>query len=476
MIEPEVVGFLKYVKRFPPVWSDETLREEIRKHNQDKQHCIVVLDDDPTGTQTVHDVWVVTDWKVETLRRALAEGDPALYILTNSRSMTLPEAEGINRKIASNLVEAAWEERRPLTVVSRSDSTLRGHYPGEVNALNEALVDEVLYPIAGICIIPFFLEGGRYTAEDVHWVLEGEMLTPVAQTAYARDSIFGYSHSHLPSWVEEKTVGRVPASTVISITIDHLREGGPDQVEEILLGVEEGGVVIINALDYRDLEVFVMGTLQAERAGKRFLYRTAASFVKVAAGIEDKALLTREELIDEENEGGGLVIFGSHVPKSNAQLQALKDVQGLEAMELPVREVLQEGEREGVIKALSSFTNLTLGEGKDAVIYTSRAVILGLDDESTLNVGQQVSDALIEVVQGLEVEPKYVIAKGGITSSDVATKGLNIRAARVLGQIYPGVPVWQMSQESRWPGRAYVVFPGNVGDEDTVAEIVRMLQ
>jgi uncharacterized protein YgbK (DUF1537 family) len=247
-------------------------------------------------------------------------------------------------------------------------------------------------------------------------------------------------------------------------------------VEEILLGVEEGGVVIVNAMDYRDLEVFVVGAMQAERAGKRFLYRTAASFMKVAAGIEDRLLLAREELIDEGGAGGGLIIFGSHVPKSNAQLQVLRDVEGLEAVELSVRDVLREGERERVIKRLREVVNSRIGEGVDTVIYTSRSVVLGLDDESTLHVGKQVSAALVEVVQGVEVAPKYIIAKGGITSSEVATKGLNIRAARVLGQVFPGVPVWQTGPESRWSGLSYVVFPGNVGEEDTVAEIVRMLK
>jgi uncharacterized protein YgbK (DUF1537 family) len=242
------------------------------------------------------------------------------------------------------------------------------------------------------------------------------------------------------------------------------------------MGVEEGRVVIVNALEYRDLEVFVVGSMQAEREGKRFLFRTAASFVKVSAGIDDKPLLTRAELIEEDHEGGGLVVFGSHVPKSRSQLEAIMKVEGVEAIELSVRDVLKDGEREATIGRLGSFVNTSIGDGKDTVIYTSREVVLGLDAETTLDVGKQVSSALVEVIRGIEIQPKYVIAKGGITSSDVATKGLDIRAARVLGQVFPGVPVWQTGQDSRWPGLAYVVFPGNVGDDDTVAEIVRMLR
>lgn len=476
MSEPGPVDFTSYSSRFPPVWPEGSLRRQIAQQLRENQHCIVALDDDPTGTQTVHDIWVVTDWGVDTIRAALVDGEPALHILTNSRSLTLPEAQSLNKKIAANLVEAAWRARRPITVVSRSDSTLRGHYPGEVNALTEALVEEILYPISGVCIIPFFPEGGRYTAQDVHWVLEEERLIPVGQTPYARDSVFGYLHSHLPSWVEEKTVGRVPVSSVTSVTLEHLRRGGPDQVYEILMGVKEGGVVIVNALDYRDLEVFVVGSMQAEKEGKRFLFRTAASFVKVAAGIEDKALLIREELVGAGKDSGGLIIFGSHVPKSNAQLGTLRSVEGVEAIELPVRDVLQGGERQDVIEGACSFLDGALGKGKDSVLYTSRKVVLGLDSEATLDIGKQVSSALVQVIRGMKVRPKYVIAKGGITSSDVATKALDIRAARVLGQVYPGVPVWKMGEESRWPGLSYVVFPGNVGEVETVAEIVKMLR
>ena len=476
MSEPGPVDCTTYLSRFPPVWTEDSLRRQIARQLRENRHCIVALDDDPTGTQTVHDIWVVTDWEVDTIQAALVDGEPALYILTNSRSLTLPEAQSINKEVATNLIDAARRARRPISVVSRSDSTLRGHYPGEVIALGQALIEEALYPVAGVCIIPFFPEGGRFTAEDVHWVREDDQLIPAAQTPYARDSVFGYVHSHLPSWVEEKTVGRVPVSNVTSVTLGHLRRGGPDQVCEILMGVKEGGVVIVNALDYRDLEVFVVGSMQAEREGKKFLFRTAASFVKVAAGIEDKALLLREELVEDEKGAGGLIVFGSHVPKSNAQLEALRSVEGVETIELPVRDVLLEEERQNVIERACSFINGMLAKSMDSVIYTSREVVLGLDSDATLDVGKQVSSALVEVIQRVEVQPRYVIAKGGITSSDVATKALGIRAARVLGQVYPGVPAWKMGEESRWPGLAYVVFPGNVGEAETVAEIVKMLR
>jgi uncharacterized protein YgbK (DUF1537 family) len=87
-----------------------------------------------------------------------------------------------------------------------------------------------------------------------------------------------------------------------------------------------------------------------------------------------------------------------------------------------------------------------------------------------------VSDALISLVQHLAVAPRYLIAKGGITSSDIATQGLGVRRALVLGQALPGVPVWQLGVEARFPGLGYVVFPGNVGADTALAELIAALR
>jgi len=92
-----------------------------------------------------------------------------------------------------------------------------------------------------------------------------------------------------------------------------------------------------------------------------------------------------------------------------------------------------------------------------------------------LDIGRRVSDALIAIVQGLAVTPRYLIAKGGITSSDTATHGLGVRRAVVLGQAIPGVPVWQLGAESKYPGLGYVVFPGNVGADTALADLVARL-
>ena len=343
MTEPQPVFKEELFRGLPPLWPDTTLRKQIHAHNNQAQRCIVALDDDPTGTQTMHDIWVLTRWGVSDLHAALSDGETALYILTNSRSMPLADAQQVNREIADNLAQASRSARRQLTVVSRSDSTLRGHFPGEVDALGQALAQAQGAEFDGVCIIPFFPEGGRFTIGNIHWVEEGERLIPAAQTPYARDSVFGYQHSRLPEWVEEKTAGRLKASQVHTISLETLRLHGPNTVVEQLRNVRHGAIVTVNAAHDRDLEVFVAGLLQVEAEGMRFLFRTAASFVKVASGLADKPLLSAEELVGGH---GGLIVFGSYVPKSTAQLAALRSQEGVEAVELEVAQVLEGSQRQ----------------------------------------------------------------------------------------------------------------------------------
>jgi uncharacterized protein YgbK (DUF1537 family) len=103
---------------------------------------------------------------------------------------------------------------------------------------------------------------------------------------------------------------------------------------------------------------------------------------------------------------------------------------------------------------------------------TSRELITSDDPAESLRIGESISTALVELVQTLQVKPAWLIAKGGITSSDVATKALGIRRAEVLGQILPGVPVWSADAGSKFPDLPYIVFPGNVGTANSLREAV----
>jgi uncharacterized protein YgbK (DUF1537 family) len=459
-----------FLASLPDEWPDELL-PAIQVQVKASRRKVVVLDDDPTGTQTVHSIPVLTKWSVETLYAELKNDLPAFYVLTNSRSLPLAQAEAMNTEIGRNLVDAGRQASREFVVVSRSDSTLRGHFPGEVRALAETLGQD----FDAWLIIPFFLEGGRYTIGDVHYVAEGEWLVPAGETEFARDAAFGYRASNLRHWVEEKTAGRVPADAVASISLADMRCGGPEQVARRFAELTTGSVCIVNVASYRDMEVFVQGLLSAEARGQRFLYRTAASFVRVRAGLAPRSLLTRVDL-NLPDSGGGLVVVGSYVPRTTGQVNALLAQPGMVSLEIHVEALLDDKLRDNEIARVAGQADRALRQGEDVVVYTSRQLVTGPDAESSLSIGQCISDGLVALVQALSTRPRYLVAKGGITSSDVATHGLGVKRSLVLGQILPGVPVWQLGPESRFPGLAYVVFPGNVGGPQALAEIVSALK
>ena len=188
---------------------------------------VVVLDDDPTGVQTVHDVSVYTDWEPETFSDGFEEDSRMFFILTNSRGMTAPQTEEAHKKIADGIMKASRKYQKDFILISRSDSTLRGHYPLETEVLREELEAGGQPVFDGEIIYPFFKEGGRYTLNKVHYVKEGDWLVPAGMTEFAKDKSFGYVASDLTEWCEEKTYGKYPADGVVWISITDLRLQNP---------------------------------------------------------------------------------------------------------------------------------------------------------------------------------------------------------------------------------------------------------
>ena len=470
------VPFDLLLASLPNEWPERGLADAIERQVATARTKVIVLDDDPTGTQTVHDVLVVTDWSEATLLSALQRDETAVFVLTNSRSVPLSQAQAMNRQIARNLSAAARRLGCEIEVISRSDSTMRGHFPGEVDALRDELELGLGLRYDGYIIIPSLLEAGRYTVNNVHWVKDGDWAVPAGETQFARDASFGYRSSDLRNWVAEKTNGAVSAEAVVPVTHADIREGGPQQVARVLANVKNRGVAIVNIASYQDMAVFVAGLLQAEAQGKRYVLRSAASFVRVRGGVSQQPLLTAGRLYGKAAPpGGGLIVAGSYVQKSTEQLNTLLALPGVAAVELHVQRVLQQATRSAEIGRVCEQMNRLLPQ-QDVVVMTGRELVTGAGTDESLQIGSAVSSALVAVVRGLTASPRFIVAKGGITSSDVATKGLDIKQALVLGQIAPAVPVWRPAAGSRFPGVPYVVFPGNVGDADTLAEVVLALR
>ena len=434
----------------------------------------IVLDDDPTGTQTVHDIPVLTTWDRPALRAEFERGSHAFYILTNSRAMNRAQTEATHREIAQNVFAEAARAKREYLLLSRSDSTLRGHYPLETQTLRETLEGLGHKAFDGEIICPFFLEGNRFTCENVHYLVENNVLLPVGQSEFAKDSTFGYTFSSLPAYVEEKTEGAVKANQVVTIPLALLRNGDVEGVAEILNSLQGYRRIVVNAIDYGDLMVFVTALWTTVAAGKQWMFRTAASLVRVMIGCEPKPLLTGADICDANNGAGGLIIVGSHTAKTTQQLGGLVNTCNVNTIAFHTGLVSQPDLFEDEIRRVTALADQSIAEGKDTVILTKRTLQRPKDGdaEAALKLSTDISQGLTRIVAGLESRPRFVIAKGGITSSDVATCGLGIKRAMVLGQILPGIPVWHAGAESRFPGMNYIIFPGNVGEAGTLAEIV----
>jgi uncharacterized protein YgbK (DUF1537 family) len=300
------------------------------------------------------------------------------------------------------------------------------------------------------------------------------LLVPVSGTEFAGDAVFGFRNADLKLYIEEKSGGKYNASDVTPVSLETLRSQNLPAIEEILLRVEGFRKVIVNALCYEDLMVFVMALLEAERKGKRFIFRTAAAFVKVYGFIATKPVLTMQQLGTLSGAGAGvLVIVGSHTQKTSRQLSHLLEREEITAIEVYVDALLASPavcQRE--IEDKLRLTETALVAGKNPVLFTSRTLVTAAGGkEENLVISNTVSSSLTEIVRRLSIRPRCLISKGGITSSDIVAKGLKIGKARVVGQALSGVPVILAGDQSKWPGLPVVIFPGNVGDDEALWEV-----
>ena len=448
--------------------------ERLKTFNQK----IFVLDDDPTGVQTVHGVSVYTDWEEDSIASAFQEDGQLVYILTNSRAFQSQETAHVHQLIAQRIAAAAKTAGKAYLVISRSDSTLRGHYPLETDVLKKTLEAHEPDRFDGELIVPFFPEGGRYTINNIHYVKEGQQLVPAGETEFARDLTFAYQASHLGEWCEEKTDGKFQASQMIYLSLDDIRNERDGKLANMLTQAQSFNKIIVNAVEYTDLKIVAIALLQAMDQGKHFLFRTAAALPKILGGIPDQPLLTKSDLIPSAQTHGGLILIGSHVKKTSRQLDELKTSgKPFKFIEFNQHRVMEDGGLEDEAENVRLTAEKAIESGSTAVLFTRRErfELPDADREAQLRISVRISDALASIVARLTVRPGFLITKGGITSSDVGTKSLRVKRATVMGQIRPGIPVWMTGDESKYPQLPLVIFPGNVGEVETLKEIAEEL-
>ncbi|KRH95551.1 MULTISPECIES: four-carbon acid sugar kinase family protein [Cylindrospermopsis] len=435
-----------------------------------KRLKIIVLDDDPTGSQTVHSCLLLMQWDVETLRLGLQDHAPIFFVLTNTRSLTPEAADKTTREVCHNLKIALAEENvADFLVVSRSDSTLRGHYPIETD-----VIAEELGPFDAHFLIPAFFEGGRITRDAIHYLIVDGIPTPVHETEFARDSVFGYNYSYLPKYVEEKTQGRIPESAVTKFTLEDMRQGSLSR----LLTLHNNQCGVVDGETQEDLNMFARDILTAATQGKRFLFRSAASILTALANLPPQPIAPENMARYVRGGKPGAVIVGSHVKKTTQQLESLLKIPQTVGIEVNVAKLLYESVNESgeLLKEILEQVEQVHHADKIPVVFTSRQELTFPDVKTRLDFGLRVSALLMDIVRGLPRDIGFLISKGGITSNDVLSTGLALTSARLLGQILPGCSmVITPSDHPHFPNLPLVLFPGNVGNVDGLATICQRL-
>ncbi|KXS32303.1 MAG: Fructose-bisphosphate aldolase [Candidatus Gallionella acididurans] len=427
---------------------------------------IIVLDDDPTGSQTVHGCLLLTRWDQDTLREAILDSSPLFFVLTNTRGMAAGPAADITREVCHNLklalagLKQGGRDINPI-LVSRSDSTLRGHYPVETD-----VIAMELGAFDAHFLVPAFFEGGRITRDSVHYLVVDGRETPVHETEFARDSVFGYRHSYLPDYVEEKTAGRIRAVEVERFLLRDVRGDSMPR----LMGLRGNACCVVDAETQDDLDHFAGQLRLAARQGKHFLFRSAASLLTALAGLPKQPVAPQDMAKYVRGGRPGAVIVGSHVRKTTAQLERLLKMPGVVPIEVNVEQL--PANRGPLLAQITRQCAEIHAAGNTPVVFTSRLEKVFPDQATRLAFGDMVSAFLMDVVRNFPKSLGFLVSKGGITSNDVLSSGLALRTSRVVGQILPGCSVVCCpGDHPSFPDLPVVIFPGNVGDDQALATV-----
>ncbi|MGH8000762.1 MAG: four-carbon acid sugar kinase family protein, partial [Brasilonema sp.] len=286
-------------------------------------------------------------------------------------------------------------------------------------------------------------------------------------------SVFGYHHSYLPDYVEEKTKGCIPSTNVERFLLHDIRSGSLER----LMKLQGNQCVVVDGETQADLDSFAKDILTAAESGKRFLFRSAASILTSLAGLEPQPIAAEDMAAYKPTAKPGVVVVGSHVKKTTQQLEQLlqeSEVVGIEIDVTQLRDAPQQRDTL-LVEALQQVKDVHQ-TGKTPVVYTSRQELTFENVQQRLDFGIAVSSLLMDIVKGLPTDIGFLISKGGITSNDVLSTGLNLRSARLLGQILAGCSIVRTPAEHPlFPNLPVVLFPGNVGDAQGLVTVYRRL-
>ncbi len=444
----------------------------------------IIIDDDPTGSQTVHDCILILKWDYHTLLKGLRSQSNLLFILANTRALSEQDAikrlEEICLSLNNVFNDLGWS-KHDYMVISRGDSTLRGH-----NFLEPDIINKLLGPFDATFHIPAFLEANRITINGKHFVNN----IPVDQTIFAKDEIFGFKTNDVRKLIYDKCNQAINIDQIQNISLKEIESLEIDKKNKAYKFIEDlnnNVHVIVDIANYSHLNnfTFVVKHLQKQ---KRFLFRTAASFVSSISEIKDnmKSQFYYSELRSQSKNNQfmkGLVIVGSYVDLTTLQLKKLLEIKECQSIELDVMNMYRLFRLKDKLDSIISMKNeilklIRIAIKKDLipVLFTSREIISSPDKDELINFRNFLSLFIAEVVSEIKFEISYLVSKGGITTNTILSRGFRVDDVYLEGQILPGISLVTLKLPNNNKKLPVVTFPGNLGDEYSLVKILEVIE
>ena len=443
---------------------------------------VIVIDDDPTGSQTVNNCLLLLKWDYSTLIKGFKSKSNLFFILANTRSLSENDAKVRLVEICNNLKKIISKEtyKEKFIFVSRGDSTLRGHI-----FLEPKIINDCLGPFDATFHIPAFIEGKRMTIDGQHFVDN----VPVSQTIFAKDKIYGYKTSNIKQLLFQKSKSQIKLNDIQNLKLSELNvleSKEKNIVFNKIKNYKENSHVIVDVENYSQLKKFSLSIKKLSKQ-KKFLFRTAASFISSISDAKDNpqepsfySLLRRKD--NEKKLLPGCLVIGSYVELTTIQLKNLLKTSDCVPIECDVFEFLRISKLKNNQDQLGLFKNEFLAKIRSClkkentpVLFTSRKeVFLGNNDEQ-LNLYNSLAHFISELVSELKNEIGYLISKGGITSNVILSNGFKAKYVYLQGQIITGVSLvtFKLENDENIP---IVTFPGNIGNQDSLVKVWSILE
>ena len=445
---------------------------------------IIIIDDDPTGSQTVNDCKLMIKWDYETLLEGLKGSSNLLFILANTRSLNENDLKIRLKEICFSLNEImnnSLFSEEEFVIISRGDSTLRGH-----NFLEPYIINDFLGPFDATFYIPAFIEGNRTTVNGNHFVNN----IPIHKTIFSKDKIFGFNTSNIKELILEQSNHQLNFNDIQNLYIKDfsiLESNQKNKLYSYIENLKDNKKVILDIVDYSQLDEFSK-IIKSLLNKKKFLFRSAASFISALSNIKDNqkdhiyfSQLRRKNNNDQIMKG--LIVVGSSVELTTLQLNKVLAISLCKPIEINVLKLYEYFKNESGLyqinyqkKLILNSIRINLSQEYIPVLFTSREIVSPRDNNDLIPFQHFLSVFIAEIVSDIQNEVGYMISKGGMTTNTIISQGLKADSVYLEGQILPGISLVTfnlLKQKGKLP---IVTFPGNMGNDMSLVKALEILE